>query len=169
MANVVWWKRYPLKALGARSNVESLFELEPRWRLLLAPLERLLAFSPRVEIIEHDDAHVLVFDVPGIRKEDLDIRVDDHHILTISGERREPRARRSRARYNERRYGVFSRSIELPHTVDASKMEVGLHDGVLEVHVPKLEASRGRVVPIGSREVIGRDRADAPRQPSITS
>jgi HSP20 family protein len=167
MANVVWWKRYSLKSFGARGHVETLFELQPRWRALLTPLERLLAFSPPVEIIEHDDAHVLVFDVPGIRKEDLDIRVDDHHILTIAGERREPRARRSRAQYNERRYGTFSRSIELPHTVDASKMEVALHDGVLEVHVPKLEVSRGRVVPIGSRELV-RERADL-RQPSVTS
>jgi HSP20 family protein len=156
MMKRVWWRS--VSALGPRSNIEPLFQLEPRWRRLFWPIERLISFSPDVEVVEQDDAHVLVVDLPGIPKEDIDIRVDDQHILTISGERRERRRRHSHGRsYSERRYGTFSRSIELPRSVDPSRMEVAIHDGVLEIHLPKLEVSRGRNVQIGNRDLVSRD------------
>ena len=70
-------------------------------------------FVPQVELRERDNVHILRVDLPGLRKEDLDIRVDDDSVLTISGERREQATQNERGySYSERRYGSFSRSIE---------------------------------------------------------
>ena len=170
MANSMWWRA--VTTLGSRSNVERVFAVRHGWRLLFSPLERLMSFSPSIEVVEHDDAHVLVVDLPGIPKEDVDVRIDDHHILTISGERRARRGKVPRERpYSERRYGTFSRSIELPRVADASRMDAVFHDGVLEIRLPKLEVSRGRSVQIGHRELGGRDgvRGDSARASHVSS
>lgn len=153
------------------SDVERLFEVRSRWHRLFTRLVRFVSFTPRVEVVELDEGHVLLVDLPGVGREDVDIRVDAHHLLlTIAGERRQTTMRRPRARhYSERRYGAFSRTIELPRDADPSRMETELHDGVLEIRVPKLETSRTRIVPIGGR-AGGRDatHAEAARFPSTT-
>lgn len=130
-------------------------------RRLLAPLNRVLPFLPRVEICEQEDAHVVVLDLPGVRKEDINIRLDGHQSLTISGERREPVSGHRRRSYSERRYGSFSRSIDLPLSVDGWRMNAVLSDGVLEIRLPRLDAGRNRtrVVPI---EVIVDHKRVAP-------
>lgn len=152
-------------------DVERLFEARSRWHRLFTRLERFISFALRVEVVEHEDVHVLLFDLPGVLGEDVDVRVDTRRLLlTITGERRRATSRRPQARhYSERRYGTFSRTIELPRDADPSKMETELHDGVLEIRLPKLEASRTRAVPIGARD-LARDaaRAQASRFPSTS-
>lgn len=136
------------------------------WYRLLARLERTFAFRPHVEVLEQDDVHVLLLDVPGVRKDDLDVRVVDHHLLTISGERRREFERKRRApmaAYTERRYGLFSRTIELPRNADPARMTIELHDGVLTIHVPRLEASRSRVFHFADRDAA---RSTAPAHAS---
>jgi HSP20 family protein len=142
-------------SLRVHGHVERLFEGGFGWHRLLARLERRFSFRPRVEVLQEDDVHVLLFDVPGVRKDDLEIRVDDHHLLTVSGERSAESDRRRRGalgRYSERRYGSFIRTIELPRDADGARLTSELHDGVLVIRVPRLEASRGRVFRIGDRE-----------------
>ncbi len=145
MADLTWWRRRAAPLLGRRGDVERLFEAPTTWRIL-ARFDRLLAFFPRVELTERHSAHVLVFDLPGLRRDDVDIRVDDENILTISGERRRPTGPAKTHGYSERRYGSFTRSIELPRGVDASRIEAFFRDGVLEIRVPKNDERRGRPV-----------------------
>ena len=143
MANPFWWKRN----MDARGEIEPLFELSPRWHRLFL---RLLAFTPPVEIVESDDAHVLVFDIPGVSPADVDVRLEAHRILVVSG-RRHPRMR---ARYSERRHGAFSRAIELPPDADGKNLEASFHDGVLEITVPKLVATRRTPVSVRNRSPV---------------
>jgi HSP20 family protein len=124
-------------------------------------------FVPDIEMAERDNEIVLTVDLPGVRRDDIEIRVDDDNVLTIHGERREEESRQARGyEYTERTYGAFSRSIELPRNVDTSRIEADLRQGVLEIHVPKTQAAAGRQIPIGQagqRMIAGGDggRAEA--------
>lgn len=60
-------------SLRVDGHVERLFERGFGWHRLLARLERKFSFRPRVEVLQENDVHVLVFDVPGVRKDDLDV------------------------------------------------------------------------------------------------
>ena len=159
-----WVRSRNVSAPRSRNNVARLDELRRSWRRLVAPLNRVLPFLPRVEISENEDAHVVVLDLPGVRKEDINIRLDGHQMLTVTGERRGNVAGQRRRSYSERRYGAFSRSIELPLSVDGWRMNAGLSDGVLEIRLPRLDVGRNRtrVVPI---EVIVDHKDVAPEEP----
>jgi HSP20 family protein len=106
------------------------------------------AWAPRVDILEKEDALVLRAELPGIEKDDLDVRVEDG-VLILEGERKREREEGQHNVYRrERLYGRFARSFRLPTTVDASKVAATYKDGVLEVSVPKLEAAKPRKVEI---------------------
>jgi HSP20 family protein len=106
------------------------------------------AWSPLADVDETSDHYLLSLEVPGMRKEDLKIEVQDGHIA-ISGERKqEERQERKGSFYSERRYGRFQRIFAIPSQVDASKIEAQYKDGVLKVYVPKVEAAKPRQVKI---------------------
>jgi HSP20 family protein len=110
-------------------------------------------FVPSVDLAERDNEYVLKADLPGMREQDIDLRIDDDNVLTIKGERREEETKRVRGyEYSERSYGTFSRSVSLPSGVDASKIEADFRHGVLEIRIPKTEAARARKIPISREE-----------------
>jgi HSP20 family protein len=120
-------------------------------------------FEPQLELSEQGDKYVLQVDLPGLKEQDVKVSVEDNNVLTISGERRREEAKRERGyEYTERLYGSFVRSIELPRSVEVSKIEAEFRNGVLEVHIPKGEAARARHVPIRGREIGGTSK-DEPR------
>jgi HSP20 family molecular chaperone IbpA len=87
-------------------------------------LSRKTEFAPQLELKELDSEYVLNADLPGVREQDVDVRISDDNVLTVGGERREEETKRVRGyEYSERSYGSFSRSIELPPGVDASKIQ----------------------------------------------
>jgi HSP20 family protein len=109
-------------------------------------------FMPMIDIDERDDEYVMRADLPGIRDQDVDVRIDNNNVLTISGQRRDESMRRGRGyEYSERNYGAFSRSVELPAGIDATKVRAELLNGVLEVHVARAETARRQKIPV-SRE-----------------
>jgi HSP20 family protein len=94
------------------------------------------AWSPQIETFRRGDELVIRADVPGVRKEDLQIEVDDG-VLTLSGERRSENEENRDGYYrSERSYGQFQRSIPLPEGVDADQCQASFTDGVLEVTLP---------------------------------
>lgn len=110
-------------------------------------------FTPSLDLIEQENEYVLKADLPGMREQDIDIRVSDDNTLTLSGERRQEDRKQGRGyEYTERTYGSFSRSVSLPTWVDAAKIQADFRDGVLEVHVPKTEATSARRIPLSRRE-----------------
>ena len=115
--------------------------------------EPLGGMSPRLDISETDEALEVHTDVPGFQPDEVHIDVVDNQ-LTISGRHLEqtedqPEADKGR-RYHriERRSGSFSRTVLLPCSVDADKVDAALKDGVLRIKLPKTAQSRRQRIPI---------------------
>ncbi len=95
------------------------------------------SFLPSVNTREEDDAYYVEIDLPGIKKDDIDITTEDN-ILTISGERKLKNEMKEDNYYKvESSYGKFSRSFTLPEKVDVQKIEAKNENGVLEIVIPK--------------------------------
>lgn len=107
-------------------------------------------WAPQIDVIERGDKLVVRADLPGLRKEDVDIDVQDD-VLTIQGERREEfEDTREGVFVSERTFGRFFRSIPLPEGVKADDVNAKFNDGVLEITMPKpkQEGRRGRRIEI---------------------
>jgi HSP20 family protein len=112
-------------------------------------LERQI-WSPQVETFRRGDKLVVRADLPGLRKEDVQVEVEND-VLTLSGERREEHEEKRDDYFrSERSYGQFYRAIPLPEGVNADQCEASFKDGVLEVTLPapKQEESRRRQIQI---------------------
>ena len=97
----------------------------------------LVAFTPAVNTREDEKAYYIEVDLPGVKKEDIDVTTEDN-VLTISGERKVREEVKEEEYYKvESRYGKFSRSFTLPEDADVEKIEAHAEDGVLEVVIPK--------------------------------
>jgi HSP20 family protein len=95
-----------------------------------------MGWMPQIETRRRGDNLVVHADLPGLRKEDVHVEVDDG-ILTISGERsHEHEDERDDYYRSERSYGQFYRAIPLPEGVDENACEATFKDGVLEVSIP---------------------------------
>lgn len=96
-------------------------------------------FVPSVNTREGEDAYYIELDLPGIKKEDINIDVNDN-VLTVSGERKIKKEDKEDDYYKvESSYGMFERSFTLPENVDADNINAQSQDGVLEVVIPKLK------------------------------
>ncbi len=103
---------------------------------------------PAVDVYETDEAITLKADVPDVRMQDIDIRMENG-TLTLKGERKFE-AEKQDAGYHliERQRGAFVRSFALPDTVEAEKVSAGYHNGVLTVTLPKKEIAKPRTVQV---------------------
>lgn len=95
-----------------------------------------IAWAPQLETFRRGDQIVVRADLPGMKKEDVKVEVDNG-MLSISGERREEHDEtRDNFYRTERRYGHFHRSLSLPEGVTSDQCEASFKDGVLEVTIP---------------------------------
>lgn len=105
-------------------------------------------WAPRVDVSENDAAFMIKAEIPGIKKDDVKVSLDNG-VLTIEGERRQEREQKGwRFHRMERSYGHFMRSFSLPGNVDESHLKASFHDGLLEVDIPKLEQARSHAVQV---------------------
>src|SRR5258706_2326332 len=103
---------------------------------------------PPVDILESKDSYLIRADLPGMKKEDVNLAVNDG-TLTVSGERK-AQAVSEGVEYHrtERIHGRFSRSFYLPQTVKQDGIKASYRDGILEIHVPKAEEAKPRQIDI---------------------
>ena len=95
------------------------------------------SFAPAVNTRVDDDAYYIELDLPGVKKDDIEITTEDN-ILTVSGERKMHQELKEDDYYKvESRYGKFSRSFTLPEDVDIENIHAEMKNGVLEVIIPK--------------------------------
>ena len=104
-------------------------------------------FTPPVDIEETDDAWVVEAEVPGVKREHVDVDVRGNE-LVVTGEIKE-RERKGILRRRTRRVGEFELRVTLPGEVDTDNVDAKLRDGILTVRVPKPEQSRPRRVEVG--------------------
>jgi HSP20 family protein len=111
-------------------------------------LEQKFDFAPSCESAEIDKEITVKFDVPGIRKEDIKVQIQNNR-LSISGERKEEKSeKKGKNHFSEVFYGSFERSFTLPAEVLADKVSAECKDGVLTIHVPKADMPKAKPVEI---------------------
>lgn len=105
-------------------------------------------WAPRVDLAETEDHYMVHVDVPGMKREDLQIRFQDGQ-LSISGERRAEHTEDDKDFVRvERSFGRFYRSFTLPRRVNEDEIEALYQDGVLTVRVPKAEETKPRRIEV---------------------
>lgn len=109
-------------------------------------------FSPACDVEDAKDHVLLTLDLPGVAKSDLKIESEGQRLHIVGERKKSAREEQDGAWYSERRYGRFERSFTLPETVDTGKIQANFRDGVLQIYLPKSEASRSREIPISSEE-----------------
>jgi len=112
------------------------------------------AWIPACDLIDKGDYLLVKAEVPGLKNEDLNISVDENSI-TLEGEVKHCIEEKSETYYrSERRYGSFSRAINLPVEINPNKVNATLKDGVLEVKLPKKQARKAKKIEIKINKVI---------------
>lgn len=107
-------------------------------------------WSPAVDIVQEGDRLLVKADLPGMKKDEIEITLNGD-TLTISGEKKRESEQKDDNTYrSERYYGKFSRSLVLPSTVDANKIDAVYKDGVLSLTIPKSEEARPKQIKIQS-------------------
>jgi HSP20 family protein len=106
-------------------------------------------WSPAVDIFETSNHEiVLKAELPGLKREDIDIRVENN-TLTLRGERKqESEVSKENFHRIERSYGAFSRSFTLPPTVDTEKVTANFADGLLTITLPTREEAKPRQIQV---------------------
>lgn len=117
----------------------------------------LTTWAPAVDIYETEHELVVKADLPDVKPEELDIRVENN-ILTIRGERKfEKKVDESNYLRVERAYGSFSRSFALANTVNTEAIKADYQNGVLTLSVPKREEAKPKQIKVN----IGTEKAAA--------
>ena len=106
------------------------------------------SWSPPVDLRENEEGFVLTAELPGVRREDIRVRVE-RGLLILEGQRPMDKGAREADHLRiERSYGPFTRSFHLPAPIDESKVTARFERGVLEVFVPKSPESRSHPVKV---------------------
>jgi HSP20 family protein len=105
-------------------------------------------WSPPVDIEETDDAYVIEAELPGVKRQDVNIELVGNE-LSVTGEIKE-HERKGVLRRQTRHVGRFDYRVKLPDLVDAEKIDANLEDGVLTVRVPKSERAQRRKIEVKS-------------------
>jgi len=101
----------------------------------------------RVDWKETPEAHVFTADVPGLKKEEVEVEVEDGNVLQIRGDR-PMEQQENNDRWHQRSSGRFLRRFRLPENAKAEQIKASMENGVLTVTVPKEEAKKPDVKPV---------------------
>ncbi len=104
-------------------------------------------WTPALDIYQNADNVVAALELPGMRKEEIEISLHDGD-LTISGERKASSSEGEKADRTERFVGKFRRTITLPTQVDAGKVTASYKDGILTVTLPKAEEAKPKKISV---------------------
>ncbi|HTQ76496.1 MAG TPA: Hsp20/alpha crystallin family protein [Burkholderiales bacterium] len=115
----------------------------------LYPVAREAAPSLRLEVAEKNGAYLVTAELPGVKKEDIDVAIDGAQVtLTAEVKRETEVAEKDRVLLSERGYGKASRSFTLPQELDEAGAEAKFRDGVLELTLPKKAAASRKQITI---------------------
>jgi HSP20 family protein len=92
-------------------------------------------WAPSVDVLETEDAYLLYAELPGVRREDIQLQIKDRR-LELSG-RRQPLGENRNFLRMERSYGPFRRTFDLGAPVDTDAISAGFEHGILRIHIPK--------------------------------
>src|SRR5688572_27994704 len=105
-------------------------------------------WAPLVDITEDDKEFLVKAELPGLKKEDVKVTVEDG-VMTISGERKVEMEEKTKKYHRvERTYGKFERSFTLPDNAEGAKVSAEFKDGVLQVRLPKAEKAASKALDV---------------------
>lgn len=136
-------------------RLPDLFNVNPwddnAWRNFLRPLrgEGVEAPQIKLDVSESDTAYTVKAEIPGVRKEDIDVRIDGS-LVSLSAEVKKEKEEKKGERVlrSERSYGFASRSFTLGSDVEAAKVVAKYDNGVLQLTLPKKTPSEGKRIAI---------------------
>jgi len=146
MAIVKW---SPLKEIEEiRKEMDRLFEefLSPVRRRRAVSTEGVI--SPNVDIFERGNELVILIELPGVKKEEIELVISDDRLI-VKGEIKKPEGVKEEDYIlNERSYGSFTRSINLPADIDKSSVKASFNNGILEISMLRKEEAKPREIKI---------------------
>jgi HSP20 family protein len=107
-------------------------------------------FTPAVDIYDDSEKIVVKLEIPGVKEEDVDIRVENQ-TLSVRGERKfEAEEKQENFQRVERHYGGFYRSFTLPTSVDSESIQASYNAGILKLELKKKASAQPRQIKIGA-------------------
>ena len=103
---------------------------------------------PRVNMVDHDNDIEVQVAVPGIKKEELDVSINNQMITIRANKQEQQEEQKGRYFRQEIMRGEFQRTLSLPVDVDGDKAQASFHDGILKVTIPKAEQSKRKTIEI---------------------
>jgi len=129
-----------------RNEIDQIFEgfLSP----ILPSTTFFEGWTPALDVYEDKDRYVVKAELPGLKKEEIDVSLDGN-TLSISGERKQEEERKEGDNFRSERYfGRFQRSLTLPAMVDGNKIQASYKDGVLSITLPKSEEAKPKQIQV---------------------
>lgn len=107
------------------------------------------SLTPRMDVVERESEFVIRTDLPGIKKEDIEVTLEKG-VLTISGKTKEETEAKENGQVvcQERRYGKYMRSVRLATPIDEKNVKAAYKDGVLELTLPKVEEAKPKKITV---------------------
>jgi len=141
------WGFSPFEQLtNLREEINRLFEA-PFGELTRAT-DFFHGWAPALDLREDKDNVVAEVELPGLKKEDIEVTVHDG-VLSVAGERKQEKERSEEGAYRaERFYGRFHRTISLPKPVKAEAVKAAYKDGILTITLPKTEEAKPRQIEV---------------------
>jgi HSP20 family protein len=127
------------------------------WSRMTAENEPALAnWSPTSDVVETKDEIMIKAELPGLDEKDVNIEIENG-VLTIKGERKaEQETDEKGYRRIERAYGSFLRAFTLPTNIEAEKISATFTNGLLEVHMPKMEGAKPRTIKVEVKKQLAK-------------
>jgi len=105
-------------------------------------------WAPSVDISETDTAYLIKGEIPGVKKEDVKVTIQDG-MLTIQGERKQEKEEKGKKFHRiERSYGSFARSFRVPDDADENSVKAEFKDGMLNVTLAKSEKAKPKAIEV---------------------
>ena len=134
-------KRFEVMEKQIEDFIRRPFSFLPSWMPMMKT-HRMEEFAPSIDVLTEGDEVVVKAELPGLKKEDIDITLTEDTI-TISGEKKkEEKINKKDYHSIERSYGSFKRTFSLPSEVQAERASAKFKDGVLEIKIPKTEEAK---------------------------
>ncbi len=129
---------------GNKDEVTVEFGFETAWKNIPEVASQGGQFHPpQVDVYETDHKVLILMDLPGISKEEIDLFIERNQIVVEATKKEMKAPKKARYFCIERFFGRFQRTVEIPVTVNTGKAKATLKDGVLKIEIPKIEDRRG--------------------------
>ena len=141
-------KDIPLSLGDLQSEINRMFDRLWHGGLSTRPFDG-SAWAPTFDVLEEEDRVEVMAEIPGVNASEIELSFQDDR-LTVKGHRESPWSEEASKRliHRERRFGPFSRTIDMPAGIDPDKISATARSGVITVTLAKIEQARGKSIRI---------------------